>query len=559
MINRNFDGSGGWVSEIWMDTSTAVGSAKIPDGQYQVVVNPAGKFSSQFIQNTYTLEVVSGSPTLKLGTNTISASAGIFTVEAGLPRLKGRVQNIDKASYVRWSRVVVTSQADSKYRVQGSTDATGSFAIDLGSTVPDGTYYVQAIAPANTDYPQGNSAKQTITVTGGAGPQNIVLTLQKSNVTGTVKGPTGPSLNNWLSVTKNDGSGNYNSVDVDGPMTNEDGFYSLYLDPGTYKIHANGDFQNAGGTEADSANCVVGPDTTTAVICDINMVAPNVTGKITIDGAAPANVSIGFFTSGDVATLKAQGKGISQTWSGYTEGNTYGVTTSPGTYRMWIYYENYLGDHVAVPGPTCVVPDSGSKVCDASLPATNFSFSVKDITGTKIVQGASAAIQIKDGANYFWTCCTDNNTETLDGIQNVSLIDGSYQIQVQNNTGDKSKGVTNDYNFDITAGVISNFVIVGTTTAITPTAGIYNLSLKEPVALGVVRGYDAGGGIPNVRIKVSGGAVSAKGGLSWLYTDQNGRFAFEDSAQYTDGTYDLKAYPWDNNYGLIKMELLGST
>ena len=49
----------------------------------------------------------------------------------------------------------------------------------------------------------------------------------------------------------------------------------------------------------------------------------------------------------------------------------WGVTATQGTYRTLIY-SNIQGINSTVPGPRCVVPETGTVACNIVLPATNF-------------------------------------------------------------------------------------------------------------------------------------------------------------------------------------------
>ena len=56
------------------------------------------------------------------------------------------------------------------------------------------------------------------------------------------------------------------------------------MDTGTYRVFSNGDFNVTGGVQTYSNSCNAYGDTTTAVTCNLTLLAPNVTGVAKIAG-----------------------------------------------------------------------------------------------------------------------------------------------------------------------------------------------------------------------------------------------------------------------------------
>jgi hypothetical protein len=541
-IDQNLDGSGGYVSNTYLDTTTATAKFNLADGKYQIRLTPDWLTLGDWTTTTYKLTVISGIATVQSDSGTVSTTGGVYKLPVKKAFFSGTVFDSNGTDFVRFSQVIATNVANNSIIYYGNTDVMGHYTLDFSAPLKPGLYSIQAIPDPYHAAGQGSSKPVLETITTSAQPINLDLHLRAANVIGTVTGPRGVSPNNSVTITNKDSSGVTKTSSI-YPQTNKTGNFYIYLDPDTYTLTTNPDLTSAGGG-AGNTTCLVASDTRTVNTCDISLPAPNVSGSVTVGGIAPENLQIGLFPSLSVTGNKWQWNYQNNPWTGFSGDNTYKNAMNPGTYRMWINYINKENENVTIPGPLCVVPTTGSVNCSATLPATNFKFRVTDKNGIPL-PSATVGIQYKENNGYFWTCCNAITQETM----TVPLIDGSYIASVLN-PNDITKGLAQDYYFTVTSGVLSNVHLQDAIDSVAPVDGIYTLSAKSPALSGVVFQPDGVTPAAGISISLDGGAKF--GVMQWITsTDSKGRFAVDLSFMGTkfDGAYKLQALPRQGAFG----------
>ncbi len=529
----NSNNSDSWA---YIETTTTPASFAMSNGSYEIELQPN---ENEFASNIYTVTFSGGSPVLKFENETVSAVSGVYYLPLRKPQIKGVVKAPD-GSLVRYSRVAIYQGTDPYPRWYSQTDSAGRFSVNLGAGSRDGTYSLQA-EPQWGKTALASSARVSATVVSGVGPTNLELTLRTSNVIGTVSGPKGNSSDNQVRVQKYV-SGKW--VDSEGfnkgssLQTTSDGQFGLFLDAGKYRLWADSDIQNAGGTAAYSSDCDVTSDTTLLVTCNIILPPPNVSGNVTIGGIQPSWVNVGLIPSNSISNNTAKG----EFWSNSSSDGDFGVSAPAGLYRLWINYRNNKTGNSTVPGPLCEVPVSGNVTCDATLPATNFNFTISNYSSTLLTYGTYSGIQVKEGNNYLWTCCSYPDPT---GRFTASLVNGSYRIQVMSDRDGATQGTAQNYIFDVETGTVRNLKLEGTTSTLSPTSGVYALQLKAPHLAGTLYAPDGLTPVPNVQLiaRYANPNQNDKDSYRnfWAYTDNLGKFAFDLGTNVLNGDYTIQA------------------
>ena len=522
-----------WSTGTQIDSQTSITRVKAPSGSY--VLNLSNYSSTaEYTSNSFIVDINSTSVVIKNGATVITPVNGVYILPLKRPVVKGEVLNPAGTESVRWAQVRAIHTTNKNIVSDAQTGSSGAYAIDLPI---DGTYLITATPPYGVNANHGISESVTVVVTNGvANPSTLNIRLRTANISGVVSGPTGiPSPNNYLSISESK-TGIYLDPTVEA-ATDDDGAYSLYLPTGAYGITPYSDFSNTGGVANGPKNCAIGANPATPVTCNISLIAPNVTGALTIGGERPAQYSIGFAPPANASALirdafeNKYGGMISSEWS---DVNSYGINLDAGTYRMWITYRDYDNTYNSIPGPLCVVPSTGSVTCDAVMPATNLSIQVTDWSANISRGRTQASIQIKEGNQYFYTCCSYNNRSTSDGKITAGLLPGSYKVVISEDDY-LNNGMPQTYYFNITAGgSVSNMSLVESGTAIEPVNGNYLLALKEPFVTGTLYGID--GVTPEPYANVW---IFSTNGQTFDSTNSNrrGRFTLDIRSPLADGTY----------------------
>jgi hypothetical protein len=530
------DNSNNSEADAWIETTTSPASFAMSDGSYTIEISPN---DNELASNLFTATFSGGTTVVKFGDETLTPISGVYYLPLRKPHMKGVVKAPD-GSLVRYSQIAIYSGSDTYPRWYSNTDSAGRFSVNLGSGENNGTYYLQA-RPQWGKTALSNSPRVAATVTAGQGPTNIELTLRTSNVIGTVSGPKGASSYNQVRVEKNV-SGKW--IPAEGFSkgstleTTKDGQFGLFLEAGKYRFWAETDMENAGGTAAYGPECDVTSDISVVVTCNLVLSAPNASGTITVGGIQPNYINVGFIPS----NLTSNNSAKEDYWSNGSSDGTFGATVPAGLYRLWVNYRNNKSNNVTVPGPLCEVPASGNVTCNVVLPANNFNFTISNYSSSVITSGAYAGIQVKEGNQYLWTCCSYSDPT---GRFATSLLNGSYRIQIMSDKDGASQGTAQNYTFDIETGTVTNLKLEGTSSTISPTLGVYALALKAPQLAGTLFAPDGVTAVPNVQLVARyanpNPAEKASYQTFWAYTDDLGKFAFNLGTNYLNGDYTIQA------------------
>jgi len=531
------DNSNNSDANSWIETTTSPASFAMANGSYDIEISPNDK---DYASNLFSVIFTAGSPVVKFGTETITPVAGIYYLPLRKPHMKGVVKSPD-GSLVRYSNVAIYSGSDQYPKWYATTDSAGRFSVNLGPGENNGTYYLVAL-PQWGKTAFTSSARVTAVVSTGQGPTNLELNLRTSNVIGTVSGPRGNSSYNQVRVEKFE-SGKWIRVESIGTkgysiQTTSDGGFGLFLDAGKYRFWADTDIENAGGTASYSSDCDVSSDATVLVTCNLVLSPPNVSGTVTVGGVQPNYINVGFIPSNSISNNTAK----EQYWSNGSSDGYFGATVPAGLYRLWINYRNNKSTNSTVPGPLCEVPASGNVICDATLPSSNFNFTISNYSSTLLTSGTYSGIQVKEGSNYLWTCCSNPDST---GKFTASLLNGSYRIQVMSDKDGATQGTAQNYIFDVETGTVTNLKLEGTTSIISPTAGVYSLQLKAPNMAGTLYAPDGITPVPNVqliaRFATPNKNIPDSFNTYWAYTDNLGKFAFDLGPDPLNGDYTIQA------------------
>ncbi len=521
------DNSNNSEADAWIETTTSPASFAMSDGSYNIEISPN---DNEFASNLFTATFTGGTTLVKFGNETVTPVSGVYYLPLRKPHMKGVVKAPD-GSLVRYSQVAIYSGSDSYPKWYANTDSSGRFSVNLGAGENNGTYSLQA-RPQWGKTALSNSPRVAATVTAGQGPTNLELTLRTSNVIGTVSGPKGNSSYNQVRVEKfvsgkwieAEGFSKGNSLE-----TTKDGQFGLFLESGKYRFWAETDMGNAGGSAAYGPECDVSADANVVVTCNITLSAPNVSGSVTVGGIQPGYIRVGFIPS----NLTSNNAAKDEYWSNGSSDGSFGASVPQGLYRLWVNYRNNKTNNVTVPGPLCEVPASGSVTCDVVLPANNFNFTISNYSSSVITSGSYAGIQIKEGSQYLWTCCTYPDPT---GKFSVSLANGAYRVQVMSDKDGASQGTAQNYTFDIVSGTVQNLKLEGNTSTISPTSGVFALQLKAPQLAGTLFAPDGVTAVPNVQLVARFANPNPMDKAShqnfWAYTDDLGKFAFNLGTSY---------------------------
>ena len=528
---NNYIGDGNISSAYLQKTSSGLGSTfELPllDGSYRLTLTPQGNISSGGVAQVYIFDVSGGSVTnmrAEGSTAILTMTDGAYTLKLRSPALSGRVVTADGATGAANIQVTATI---GKVQYSANTDTNGYFGFNLGATNIDGDYVVQARVNEG-DNLRADSLETTTTISGGVGPANLVIKLRTPNVTGTVSGPLGVSVNTWVSVRKINQNGGWEKIVNGYRYTNSEGKFGFNLEPGTYQFEVQGDLERAGGTGTVSANCVVISGQNK--VCDISLPAPNTTGTLKIGGTI-AQGSVEFLkvsTKGDYKYFEYVGKSTTTNANGF-----FGLNMSPGTYRPQIYV---WAKNAYYYGPSCTVPETGTVTCNLDLPATNLRVRVASSAGVVQTSGTTIAISAQfDGVQTrtLW----NNSKEEQSGIFDLNLINGSYTITAYPISNQKL-GKPQTFNITIDSGTVTSIKQQGSASNLTAISGIYTLTLASSPISGTVVAPDGTTPVPYSDINLfDQNKVCLYCEIRGTNSDQTGYFGFET---VPDGQYQMIA------------------
>ena len=205
-------------------------------GTYQVQVYPGWESRGSFSSNKFEVVVSAGAvqSVKNLSNNVmISASNGAYSLPFATPSIAGKVlKSASSSTVVKWAQVLVldTATANELWEYSTNTNSLGRFAI----TIPDGTYDIVARVwggKGGEDSGFSSSQKYRITVTGGVGDTDTVITMRDPNFKLRVVAPGTSTLglsNMWI-------HGNFNGQYFGG-MTDQNGDFTAFIDTATTTV-----------------------------------------------------------------------------------------------------------------------------------------------------------------------------------------------------------------------------------------------------------------------------------------------------------------------------------
>lgn len=318
--------------------------------------------------------------------------------------------------------------------------------------VENGTYKIYATCNGKIQCIQTQSTEFTIS----SDTKTVNLTLATGNVTGTVT-PTDRSKYGSISVEATSGtemSGDYQYW----ARISDNGTFELLLPKGKYKLRAeppcNSDpcATDYAITKSDEFEVV---DTATAVVTNILLKAPNVSGTI-----SPVTNS-----KGGIADVDRLVSGIWE-WETYfpvTKNGTYALYLEPGNYRFRIRPGNFGG--VSNLTTDSITVTSSSQTFNFTLPSSNFQ---AQLTPSNLAAYASVHIEQLDslGGNKRGRTFVMANSE---GKVEAFLEAGKYRLFIQ----PRADGVTQ---------TTTDFFTMPDTTTLTT----FTFALNEPNVTGTV-------------------------------------------------------------------------
>jgi hypothetical protein len=509
------------------------------DGEYKFRINPRIESATVGVSREFTFSVSSGAISSFVATDTttaITASSGIFSLVLGRPQLAGRVVGSDGVTPLSNMRIYFGTPGVSE-NTGPTTNASGNFVFNTNTKISNGVISVWALDSFNKKIPTSGisigTSIESVTITNGYGPTDILLRAKEPNLTGIVSAPGGVAKQNFLRLlTLQSGKWIYNGRTM---RTGTLGQFGIYLPVGSYRIQTYSD-STVGGLETLGPICAVSSDTPT--VCNISMDVPNLTGTVSVSGKTTDFWFVNF--------TKTDGTGGSQ--GGITDWgsqNKFAAKLEPGTYRasvgLYVYGESKYFQLVNIFSNECVVPSTGLVVCDIAAPAPNLKFKVRSSTGEVLTSSYLYLLQVKSGNNYIGynnisSSFLQKTTGGLGSTFESSLLDGSYRLTLTPQGNVTSAGVAQVFIFDVSGGAVTNLRIEGTTTAISPSDGVYTLRLRSPALAGRVVTADGATGAANIRVE----ALLGKNPFI-AYTDSNGYFGFNLGSGNIDGSYVVRA------------------
>ena len=359
-----------------------------------------------------------------------------------------------------------------------------------GLAIPNGTHYFVLNTTLNygsrTDFSTRNFYKlvvannqiSSLTTLAGQGisPVNGVYPVKTKAPNFKVKSFNGSTSYAKASVqlTSKDGLGSsYYSTDATGALEFNlpVGTYDLQLRPngtedppmgvGKYVVTVNSQgvasLANSGGSAVSPINGVF----------EIGLGTPNLTGALTTGGVA---------WTGWIQWLQKNSDGYWDYTNLYAEvksNGKFGGTFEPGTYRAVVDVYNDYRSKVIL-SQQCVVPTTGAIICDISVPNDNLKLRIKNSAGV-VQTGVYAQVKFtaSDGSTFDYGVGRPNSST---GYFNLAFIDGKYEINLVDKSGNTSKKFT----FTVSSGVVSSFYDTVIKQNVSLTGDAYELEYQAP-------------------------------------------------------------------------------
>ena len=411
-------GTTGWISACDYDCNKQFYGEIGTDG-YARIRAEAGTYNVS-ISPQYPTKLKTG---MRLSNLVVSGSAQEVEVNLQPANITGNVSPANKAAAARIGLLKMTN--NSYWEEVGG--ATANSKGEYFFYAENGTYKVYASCGGKTKCIQTQSSEFII----ASDTKTVNLTLATGNVTGTVS-PTDRSKYGSISVQATSGTQMDHQQYQYWAQIASDGTYELLLPKGKYKLRAeptcNSDpcATDYAITKSEEFEVV---DTATAVVKNITLKAPNVTGTI-----SPTTSSRGGIA--DVDKLVA-GNWEWETYFPINKNGTYSLYLEPGAYQFRIRPGN-LGGGVSNLKTDSITVTSSLQTFNFTLPSSNFQ---AQLTPAASAAYASVTIEKLDSisgkqfGNQWIQASSEGKIEAF-------LAAGKYRLHIDPRTEGVSQTVT---------------------------------------------------------------------------------------------------------------------
>jgi hypothetical protein len=142
------------------------------------------------------------------------------------------------------------------------------------------------------------------------------------------------------------------------------------------------------------------------------------------------------------------------------------------------------------------------------------------------------------------SCCSQPGKDLSDPTIKFALLDGSYRLSLS--PYEVKYGTGASYIAEIESGTVKSLKREGSVSGLSPTSGVYSLSLTAPVISGTVVAPDGTTPVPSTNVEAFlNGKACMWCTQAYAYSDNSGYYGFTTLA---DGTYQIVARaPWTDS------------